>query len=115
MSKWKHFSDEETANCVDELCIRMDYARELFGFPIVATCWYRDPVHNAEIGGVPDSAHTKGMAVDIRVPADTFMREKLIWALGAAGFKRFEDAPKHFHVDIDDTKPTPCFFPGDDH
>lgn len=114
MGKWQHFTDDEVKGLLADVVFKLDRARDLFGAPIVITCGYRTPEHNAEIGGVKDSAHTKGMAVDIKAPADPFMREKLAWAFGAAGFRRVESAPKHFHVDIDSDKPTPCFFEGDD-
>jgi len=115
MSKWKYFTDEETKGMLDDICFKLDRARELFGNPITLTCGYRSPEHNAEIGGVSDSAHTKGMAADVRAPADPFQREKMAWAFGKAGFARVESAPHHFHIDIDLTKPNPIFFPGDDH
>lgn len=98
-----------------DICFKLDRAREFFGNAIELTCGYRNPEHNKEIGGVPDSAHTKGMAADVKAPIDPFQREKLMWAFGAAGFRRVESAPRHFHVDIDDlTKPSPAFFQGDD-
>lgn len=115
MGKWVYFTDEETKGLMDDVCFKLDRARELFGNPIVITCGYRTPEHNAEIGGVPGSAHTKGMAVDIKAPVDPFQREKLCWAFGAAGFKRVESAPRHMHVDTDGSKPIPCFWQGDDH
>lgn len=111
----KYFTPEETKGLVQDLLFKLDRARELFEGPLILTCGYRNPAHNAEIGGIPDSAHTKGMAADIRAPQDPAMREKLMWAFGAAGFRRVETAPKHFHVDVDDTKPTPCFWQGTDH
>lgn len=115
MGKWKHFTDIETQGMVDDICYKLDRARDLFGAPIELTCGYRSPEHNAEIGGVPDSAHTKGMAADVKAPVDPLMREKMMWAFGAAGFRRVESAPKHFHVDVDDhTKPSPAFWEGDD-
>jgi zinc D-Ala-D-Ala carboxypeptidase len=115
MSKWKHFTDEETAGMVDDICQKLDKARDLFGYPIVLTCGYRTPERNAEVGGVPDSAHVKGMAADIQAPADPQMRERLMWALGGAGFLRVESAPKHFHCDVDPSKPMPAWWIGDDH
>jgi len=116
MARCKFFTDEETFGLLPDICFKLDRAREFFGGPIVLTCGYRSPDHNAEIGGVPDSAHTKGMAIDVRAPQDPAMREKLMWAFGCAGFRRVETAPKHFHADIDDeTKPSPCFWQGDDH
>lgn len=114
MGKWKYFTDEESEGLTDDICYKRDRAREFFGFPLVQTCGYRSPEHNAEIGGVSDSAHTKGKAIDIKAPQDPFMREKLAWALGAAGFVRVESCPKHFHADTDLDKPNPDFFPGDD-
>lgn len=115
MARNKYFTDEETEGMVNDICFKLDRAREFFDAPIVLTCGYRDPAYNAKIGGVTDSAHTKGMAADIRAPQDAPMREKLMWALGAAGFRRIETAPKHFHVDVDTAKPMPCFWQGTDH
>lgn len=115
MSKYRYFTDEETLGMLPDICFKLDRAREFFGNAIELTCGYRNPEHNKEIGGVPDSAHTKGMAADVKAPIDPFQREKLMWAFGAAGFRRVESAPRHFHVDIDDlTKPSPAFFQGDD-
>jgi len=114
MSKWKYFGDNEAPGVLDDVMYKIDRARELYGFPIVITSGYRASDHNASIGGVIDSAHTKGMAIDIQAPQDPFIREKLMWALGVAGFRRVESAPKHFHVDIDISKPTPAFWQGDD-
>lgn len=97
---------------VADLCFKLDRAREFYGNPMTLTSGYRAPSHNASIGGVDGSAHTKGMAADVRAPKDPFAREKMAWAFGAAGFKRVEAATKHFHVDVDYTKPTPAFFSG---
>lgn len=117
MGQYKYFTDEETKGMLPDICFKLDRAREFFGFPMVLTCGYRTPEHNAEIGGVPDSAHVKGMAADIKAPIDPQMREKMMWSFGAAGFRRVESAPKHFHVDItsDGSKTSPCWWIGDDH
>jgi zinc D-Ala-D-Ala carboxypeptidase len=115
MSKFKYFTDEEVVGIKDDVIYKLDRARSYFEAPIIITCGYRTPEHNAEIGGVPDSAHTKGLAVDIEAPAGAFAREKLAWALARAGFERVESAPKHFHVDVDPTKPAPAFWVGTDH
>lgn len=37
--------------------------------PLTVTSGYRCPEHNADVGGVPDSLHIKGLAADL-VPAD---------------------------------------------
>ena len=102
---WKHFSKEEVENLDPILVAGLDMARDICKFPFKITSGYRAPEHNAEIGGVPDSAHTKGKAADLQRPQGEELLFKMLWALGVAGFKRIEVATRHIHVDIDDTKP----------
>lgn len=111
---WRYFTEKESKGLIPDLMFKLDRARDFYGFPLVITSGFRDADHNKSIGGVPQSAHTKGMAADIRAPQDPVMREKLMWAFGLAGFKRVETAPRHFHVDVDNDKPSPCFWEGDD-
>ena len=112
MSRWKYFEDHEVKNLVEDLVFKLDRARELFGAPIVITSGYRPPSHNATVGGVKDSAHQTGKAVDIRC-ADSELQKKLCWALGAAGFRRIGVYSGHVHADVDDLdKPTPAFWFG---
>jgi hypothetical protein len=115
MSKWKHFTKEECVGVLDDVMFKLDRARELFGYPIVITSGFRTPEHNEEIGGTKDSEHIFGRAVDIQAPTDPYVREKLCWALGLAGFSRLEICKRHFHVDVSKTKPSPCFWEGTDH
>lgn len=46
---------------------KLDTLREMWGAPIYASCMYRCPSHNAEVGGVWNSDHMKGIAADIYV------------------------------------------------
>lgn len=109
MGKYIFFKDEEVLGLKPDLVYKLDRARDLFGSPMVITSGYRDPIYNKEIGGIDNSAHTKGMAVDIRcVDHDT--QKRMIWALCCSGFKRVEAGSRHIHVDIDDTKPSPAFW-----
>lgn len=48
----------------------LDELREEYGRPIYLTSAYRCEYHNAEVGGVPDSQHTLGNAVDMIVDGD---------------------------------------------
>lgn len=54
-----------------DLCMSQDFlgfldlARHLSGVSYKLNSAYRTPEHNAEVGGKPNSSHTKGMAVDI--------------------------------------------------
>jgi zinc D-Ala-D-Ala carboxypeptidase len=45
----------------------MEEVRALFGRSINPTSWYRNPVVNRAVGGVPTSHHALGWAVDFRV------------------------------------------------
>lgn len=48
----------------------MEKVRELLGNrPVIVTSWYRNPQVNAAVGGVPNSQHAKGEAVDFVSPA----------------------------------------------
>ncbi len=68
------------------------------------TSGYRCKAHNKAVGGVKESAHTKGLAVDIActVGAD---RYALLDTIFVAGFYRIGIAKSFIHVDIDDSKP----------
>lgn len=49
------------------LVIGLEMLRDLVHLPIVLTCAYRCPAHNAAVGGVPNSYHVQGFAADIHV------------------------------------------------
>lgn len=115
MNSWTYFKDAEVKGLITDVIYKLERARELFGAPIVISSGYRDPAQNTEAGGVKDSAHTSGKAVDIRC-ADQDMQKRLIWALCVAGFKRIGAYDRHIHADVaDDSKPTPTFWTGTSH
>lgn len=49
--------------------IRMEEIRSVLGGPIIVSSWYRSSVVNNAVGGVPDSQHKLGEAVDFVCPA----------------------------------------------
>ena len=102
---WEFFSDKEVEGLAPMLVASLDKARKICGFPFKITSGFRPPAHNAEIGGVIDSSHTKGLAADLARPQGDEPLFKMIWALGLAGFKRIEIASRHIHVDVDPGKP----------
>ena len=78
--KMKEFSHSDTAvslgidNTIPKECVRniehlvhcvLDPIRERWGLPIRITSGYRCPELNDEVGGVEDSYHMEGCAVDI--------------------------------------------------
>lgn len=83
-----------------ELIERLDALRELAGEPIYVTSGYRDPEHNAAIGGAPNSFHTRGMAADIY--CDGLSIDQLADLAVDVGFRGVErnDAMQYVHVDV---------------
>lgn len=96
------------AEMKDDFLVMLDRARELAGVPFVITSGFRCEKHNREVGGKPDSAHTRGYAADIAV-RDSRTRALIVEALFRVGFRRIGiDFKRGFiHVDCDPTKPSP--------
>ena len=86
-----------------DLLARLDEARAMAGIPFVISSGYRCPAHNKAVGGVADSAHTRGYAADIRC-TDSHTRFAVLRAVLDAGFRRVELAPTWIHVDCDPDK-----------
>jgi hypothetical protein len=112
----EHFSNSELAchgttcgpdgtgcrlnECKPELLDALEQFRTLVGKPVIIDDAYRDPVHNAQIGGVPNSEHVQGIAADIRVEGMSgaeleaaAMKCSLITAIGRS------DNPPYIHID----------------
>ena len=110
-NKIKHFNKNEFAckcscglNCIDrELVEKLDFAREIAGVPFVINSACRCLKHNKEVGGVSDSSHLKGVAVDIAIKNSSH-RFKVLVALLGAGFNRIGIYRNFIHVDIDEEK-----------
>jgi len=82
---------------------KLTKAREIASIGFKITSGYRTPEHNEKVGGVPNSSHTLGHAVDIYAPTS---RQKyiIINALLQAGFNRIGVAKNFIHVDDDPSK-----------
>lgn len=103
---------QQVLNNIALLAARLQVARELSGFSFNITSGYRCPRLNKAVGGVKDSAHLTGMAVDIKFN-DQAHADKLIDSLIKAGFKRIGLGGNFIHVDIDNAKPSPvCWLYG---
>ena len=81
----------------------LDNARDIAGIPFVINSGYRTLEHNAKVGGVNSSSHTKGVAVDIACN-ESRARFVIVSALKDAGFTRMGISDSFIHVDSDSDK-----------
>ncbi len=84
------------------LCL--DQARAIAGVPFVLTSTLRDVNKNTEAGGVTNSAHLTGEAVDIHCP-NSSSRMKMVNALLSVGFNRIGIGNTFVHADVSKTLP----------
>lgn len=94
----------------DEVKIDLDLVnvlqaiRDSLNAPITITSGYRTPSHNAAVGGVSNSYHTKGRAADIVVAGKTTLEvAKCAESVGAHGILRYI-TNNFVHVDTRDNR-----------
>ena len=109
----KYFKKEEF-DCKDgsnankmnlKFVMLLDEIREEFG-KMVITSGYRTVSWNLKIGGVKNSAHTRGLAADILIETSE-KRYKLINIAIKKGIRRIGIAKDFIHLDADRTLPWP--------
>ena len=109
--KYKYFTELEVAGLNADFVSLLDKARGIAGIPFVINSGYRSPAYNKSIGGVKDSAHISGLAVDLRANngAEAYA---IIKSAIEVGIKRIGiNRKKNFiHLDIQYTKPTPTIY-----
>jgi uncharacterized protein YcbK (DUF882 family) len=94
-----------TGELMDEETLEMlDHARKLADMPFKINSAYRTAEHNEKVGGKPNSAHTRGYAIDIHV-GNGIERMRVVTALLDAGFTRIGIARTFVHADNDPTLP----------
>ncbi len=104
--RWPDFAPREVASrgdgsllLIDEALDALQAARTAVGRPMRINSAYRDPVHNALVGGAPRSKHKEGHAFDVALAGHD--KEALCRALRAAGFRGFGLRYATFvHVDM---------------
>ena len=102
--KCKDNGEGSGIDMMDDYFLQMlDDARHKAGVPFRITSGYRCIAHNRAVGGVKDSAHTKGLAADIAC-SDSRTRGYIIGALFEAGFNRIGIHEHFIHVDDDPSK-----------
>lgn len=114
--KYPHFTEREFAcKCcgkvvvATELLEKLETARTLSNVPFHITSGYRCPEHNRAVGGVADSAHTRGCAADISTP-DNVTRMHVMEGIMVADFNRIGIDSGFIHVDVDPRLPSPALW-----
>ena len=95
--------------------IKCDELRVRFGKPLIVASGYRTPERNKQVGGVKNSSHLLGYAVDWKniAPQPSEWDTELIAFLDAAwaaGFRRFGIMATGIHTDDDPTKGSPAIW-----
>jgi len=112
----EHFSRWEFAcrcGCgfddVDEkLITKLEILRAALAKPIHITSGCRCHQHNDDVGGVPNSAHTRGTAVDFSCQGGSNRYWVMKHCLGL--FKRIGVARTFIHVDVDEELLSPSLW-----
>lgn len=82
-----------------ELLSKLQTLRDKVGSSIVINSGYRTPEYNNKIGGVNESFHTKGMAVDIQIPKG-YTVDSLAVLAKSVGFRGIGKYKTFLHVDV---------------
>jgi uncharacterized protein YcbK (DUF882 family) len=114
--KFRYFTAQEVEGLNEEFVALLDQARHRAQTAFVITSGLRTPEKNQSVvGAVADSAHLKGLAVDIRVRTSKevclIVEAALhvgITRIGIYIDKNFQ--PRHLHLDVDPDKPEAVIF-----
>jgi uncharacterized protein YcbK (DUF882 family) len=114
MERYQYFTEEEVKGLQPQFAMRLEQARHAAGVSFVLTSTLRTSQQNKDCGGVEDSSHEKGMAVDIAA-ADSMTRFHILKGLMAVGISRIGVYDRHIHADADSSKPQCVMWTGISH
>lgn len=93
----------------ERLLLLLDAARTAADVPFRISSAYRCDRHNEAVGGVEESAHTSGNAVDI-IARSGYEKWRIVQALMDVGLNRIGISKSFIHVDNDPSKPSPVIW-----
>jgi len=99
----KYFSEREVRNLDPFLVEMLDVARGKADVPFKINSGFRTKARNRAVGGVKDSSHLTGNAVDINARGND-KRFKIVKALLEVGFNRIGIGETFVHADISKNK-----------
>ncbi|MDX2096361.1 MAG: D-Ala-D-Ala carboxypeptidase family metallohydrolase [Leptolyngbyaceae cyanobacterium bins.59] len=92
--------NQATVDAIVRIARLAQQARERIGRPLQVTSWYRPPDVNARVGGVSNSRHIVGDAIDFY--CDGLTGDQIYWFLDPwwpGGLGRYENFPYLSHID----------------
>lgn len=92
-----------------EFVERLDKMRDSMGMPLSVVSGFRTPAHNNAVGGEPNSAHLRGLAVDFAAIGSS-SRAAIVIAAVRAGFNRIGIGTSFVHLDADTSLPQFVFW-----
>lgn len=113
MKAARYFKDEEFCRCSpacsiedmeEETLFVLDNVRHEAGIPLVLNSAYRSVAYDKSKGRSGNSAHTRGMAVDIRCTTSA-NRWKIVQAAIKCGVRRIGIGKTYIHLDTDTSLP----------
>lgn len=104
ITQYKYFKPYEVVGLDPVLVKKLDLARGKAGVPFSINSGKRTVARNKAVGGVANSSHLTGKAVDIKCNTSS-ARLKIVESLREVGFNRIGIAKTFIHADIDEAKP----------
>ena len=109
----KYFSEKEFNRCTPSCSLQdmdrafmwiLDAIREEAGIPLILSCAFRSKEYDKSWGRSGNSAHTKGLAVDIKCNSSA-TRMKIVAAAIMVGIDRIGIGKDFVHLDYDRSLP----------
>lgn len=97
----KHSKREDLS---PDLCVLIDKIEGALGYDLTFSSGLRCPACNAKVGGVPNSAHLHGKAVDV-IAGDSVSRFHLVSLALEFNVVRIGIARRFIHLDVDKNLP----------